>query len=358
VKILLQSTIVVLILISSNHNQLGVTMQYRKLGKSQLTVSRLCLGTMMFGRETDFSDASRIVLSAKEQGVNFIDTADVYTNGESEKALGRLLHNDRDWWVLATKAGQPSGDSPNQGGLSRKWLMHSLENSLERLATDYIDIFYLHRDYEPEPLEDTIMALGDMITSGKIRYFGLSNFRGWRIAEVVMLCRELNVPQPIVCQPYYNAVNRMPEVEILAACKRFEIGVVPYSPIARGVLTGKYSFTESPGADTRAGRKDKRMMETEFREESFDIAQKFVRYAESRGISSAQFAVAWVLANPIVSSVIGGPRTFDQWIEYYGAMDFTVTEEDEKFVDELISPGHPSTPGYSDPNYPIQGRPV
>ena len=146
-KILLQSTIVVLILISSNHNQLGVTMQYRKLGKSQLTVSRLCLGTMMFGRETDFSDASRIVLSAKEQGVNFIDTADVYTNGESEKALGRLLHNDRDWWVLATKAGQPSGDSPNQGGLSRKWLMHSLENSLERLATDHIDIFYLQIIY-------------------------------------------------------------------------------------------------------------------------------------------------------------------------------------------------------------------
>ena len=335
----------------------AIPMDYCSLGASQLKVSKLCLGTMMFGAQTNKSVSGQIIKSAKDNGVNFIDTADVYVKGESERVVGELIKSSRDWWILATKAGQPFEDLPNHGGLSKKWLCQSIEKSLLRLNTDYIDIFYLHRDYEPESLVEAVTTMGDMIRSGKIRYFGLSNFRGWRIAEVLMLCKDFGVPPPIVCQPYYNAVNRMPEVEVLPVCKQFGLGVVPFSPIARGVLTGKYDVGQVPSEGTRAGRKDKRMMETEFRDESITLAKKFVQYADDKGVSPGQFAVAWVLANPIVNSVIGGPRTLEQWEDYYGALKIQLTRDDEQFVNELVAPGHPSTPGYTDPAFPVTGRP-
>mgnify|MGYP001179215854 CR=1 FL=1 len=331
-------------------------MDYCSLGANHLKVSKLCLGTMTFGSQTDRNEAERIVSSAKDHGVNFIDTADVYVQGESERIVGELIKPSRDWWVLATKAGQTLTDSPNHGGLSRKWLTKSLDESLSRLGTDYIDIFYLHLDYEPTSLVEAVTTMGDMIRSGKVCYFGISNFRGWRIAEVLMLCKEFGVPAPIVCQPYYNAVNRMPEVEILPVCKRFGIGVVPFSPIARGVLTGKYKVGEDPSEGTRAGRKDKRMMETEFREESIKLAKDFVCYAGERGVTPGQLAVAWVLANPIVNSVIGGPRTLEQWEDYYGAFNVEIDADAEQFFDKLVAPGHPSTPGYTDPLFPVTGR--
>lgn len=333
-------------------------MDYCSLGSNQLSVSKLCLGTMTFGAQTDRNESKRIVSSAKDHGVNFIDTADVYVQGESERIVGELIKSSRDWWVLATKAGQKLAELPNQGGLSRKWLTKSVDESLVRLDTDYIDIFYLHRDYEPTSLIEAVTTMGDMIRLGKIRHFGISNFRGWRIAEVLMLCKEFSVPPPIVCQPYYNAVNRMPEVDILPVCKRFGLGVVPFSPIARGVLTGKYHVGQEPSEGTRAGRKDKRMMETEFRKESIKLAKDFVDYARKKGITPGQLAVAWVLANPIVNSVIGGPRTLEQWEDYYGALNVAIDADDEQFVDKLVSPGHPSTPGYTDPQFPITGRPA
>ena len=333
-------------------------MDYCSLGSNQLSVSKLCLGTMTFGAQTDHNESKRIVSSAKDHGVNFIDTADVYVQGESERIVGELIKSSRDWWVLATKAGQKLAELPNQGGLSRKWLTKSVDESLVRLDTDYIDIFYLHRDYEPTSLIEAVTTMGDMIRLGKIRHFGISNFRGWRIAEVLMLCKEFSVPPPIVCQPYYNAVNRMPEVDILPVCKRFGFGVVPFSPIARGVLTGKYHVGQEPSEGTRAGRKDKRMMETEFRKESIKLAKDFVDYARKKGITPGQLAVAWVLANPIVNSVIGGPRTLEQWEDYYGALNVAIDADDEQFVDKLVSPGHPSTPGYTDPQFPVTGRPA
>ena len=331
-------------------------MDYRYLGKSSVKVSPLCIGTMLFGDRTDMKESERIVKSARDAGVNFIDTADPYAKGESERIVGKLIAQDRDYWVLATKAGNPLSDSPNEGGLSRKWLTQACNNSLKRLNVDYVDIFYLHRDFEHRGLEEAIETVGDLIRSGKTRYFGISNFRGWRIGEVMRLCRETGVPQPVVCQPYYNAMNRQPEVEILPACDNYGIGVVPYSPIARGVLTGKYKPGETPAAETRAGRKDKRMMETEFREESLVIAQKFVEHAKKKGITPGQLAFAWVLANRIVNSVIGGPRTLEQWEDYYGAVEYRLDQEDEDFVDSLVSPGHASTPGFNDPAYPFYGR--
>ncbi len=335
------------------------------LGRSGLKVTRICLGTMMFGERTAAAEASRIVASAREAGVNFIDTADVYAKGESERITGRLIAPDRDRWIVATKVanpmpapgmGNPGGDDPNGRGTSRKWVTRAIEESLERLGTDYVDIYYIHRDPGDVPMEETVAAMGDLVAAGKILHWGVSNLRGWRIAEAVRVCDALGVERPVVCQPYYNAMNRQPENDILPACKHYGIGVVPYSPLARGVLTGKYKPGAEAPADTRAGRKDKRIMETEFRAESLEIAQKVKAHAEKKGMTAGDFAVNWVLANPIVSSVIAGPRTLEQWTAYLAALGRKFDAEDEALIDSLVRPGHPSTPGYNDPAYPMTGR--
>jgi aryl-alcohol dehydrogenase-like predicted oxidoreductase len=333
-------------------------MQYRRLGNSNLKVSTLCLGTMMFGKQTPDDDAARIVASAKDHGINFIDTADVYNEGRSEAVLAKLLAGQRSHWVLASKLGNSVSKVINQSHYSRRWIMQQTDTILARLNTDYLDILYLHRDYHGENLEEAVRALGDLIQAGKIRSFGLSNFRGWRIAEIMRLCEKAGVPQPAVCQPYYNLLNRGPEVEILPACGHYGLGVVPYSPLARGVLTGKYPPGQPPAADTRAGSGDKRILETEFREESLQIAQKIKACCEAKGIKPGHFAAAWVLANPLVSAVIAGPRLLSHLEDMYGATELVLEPDDEAFINALVVPGHASTPGYNDPNYPFFGRPV
>ncbi|MEO7953999.1 MAG: aldo/keto reductase, partial [Polaromonas sp.] len=264
----------------------------------------------------------------------------------------------REHWVLASKLGNPVSQVVNEGHYSRRWLLQETDAILARLQTDYLDILYLHRDYHEANLEEAVRALGDLIRAGKIRSFGLSNFRGWRIAEVVHLCRALGVPQPVVCQPYYNLLNRGPETDILPACAHYGLGVVPYSPLARGVLTGKYLPGQPPAEGTRAGSGDKRILETEFREESLVIAQTLKARCEASGVLPGHFAAAWVLANPLVSAVIVGPRTLTHLEDVYGALALKVTAEDEAFVNALVVPGHASTPGYNDPSYPFFGRPV
>ena len=333
-------------------------MHYRTLGSSGLKVSTVCLGTMMFADRTDLAVAQSIVAAARDGGVNFIDTADVYMKGASETMLGQCINADRDKWVLATKVGNQMSDRANESGYSRSWINRAIDGSLARLQTDWVDLYYMHYDNPSFDLHQTVAAFGDLIRDGKIRHFGVSNFRGWRIAEIVRVCDEVGVPRPVVCQPYYNAMNRMPEVEILPACEHYKLGVVPYSPIARGVLTGKYLPGQKPPEDSRAARNDRRMMETEFREESLVIAQKFKAHAESRGMTSTQFAYHWVLRNRIVSSVIAGPRTLVQWQEYIDGVNHTLNDGDEAFVDDMVRPGHPSTPGYTDPRYPFYGRAV
>jgi aryl-alcohol dehydrogenase-like predicted oxidoreductase len=331
-------------------------MQYRTLGKSNLQVSALCLGTMMFGDQTARDDAAAIVNDARDQGVNYIDTADVYTVGASETMLGHLLKGQRHDWVLATKLGNKMSGRVNESHYSRSWMIREAEASLQRLQTDHVDILYLHRDFADMNLEEAVRALEQLLRDGKIRYWGVSNFRGWRIAELVRLAGQIGVTGPVVCQPYYNLLNRMPEVEILPACAHYGIGVTPYSPIARGVLTGKYLPGQPPAEGTRAARGDKRIAETEFREESLLIAQKLKAHAEAKGATLAQFATAWVLANRCISSVIAGPRTLKQWQDYRPALDVVITAEDEALVDSLVRPGHPSTPGFTDPAYPLTGR--
>ena len=335
-----------------------MTMEYRNLGRSGLKVSPVCLGTMMFGGPADETAATRIVAAGREAGVNFIDTADVYTDGRSEEIVGRAIRADRSHWVLATKAANPTGTGPNERGLSRRHVLEACEASLRRLGTDHIDVYYLHKDDHGTPLGETVRAVADLVRAGKIRYFGVSNYRAWRVAEICRLADEIGIDRPVVSQPYYNALNRMPEVEHLPACGFYGLGVVPYSPLARGVLTGKYDPKTPPPEGTRAGRQDKRILETEWRTESLDIAQELRRHAEGRGITAGQFAAAWVLNNAFVTAFVAGPRTEEQWRDYLGSVAYRFTREDEALVDRLVTPGHPSTPGYNDPQYPLEGRPV
>lgn len=331
-------------------------MQYRRLGKSNLKVSALCLGTMMFADQTDIGEARAIVADAREHGVNYIDTADVYSLGACETMVGELLKGQRHQWVLATKLGNPMTKAINDRHFSRSWMLREIDASLQRLQTDHVDILYLHRDVNGMDLEEPLRALQAMLQAGKIRAWGVSNYRGWRIAEMVRIAGELGLPRPVVCQPYYNLLNRMPEVEILPACDYYGIGVTPYSPVARGVLTGKYAPGQAPVEGSRAARGDKRIAETEFREESLVIAQQLKAHAEGKGITLAQFATAWVLAHKAVSSVIAGPRTLAQWQDYLPALEYQVSAEDEALVDSFVAPGHPSTPGFTDPSHPLYPR--
>lgn len=331
-------------------------MKYRRLGATNLDVSVLCLGTMMFGDQADEAASAEIVAVARDRGINFIDTADVYSRGISEEMTGRLIAADRHRWVLATKVGNPMGQDPNQRGLSRRWLAQAIDASLARLGTDHVDIWYLHKEDHDTPLDETVRGVADAIRAGKVRYLGVSNHRAWRIAEIVALCRDEGIPAPAVCQPYYNAFNRMPEVEVLPACGRYGIGVAPYSPIARGVLAGKYRPGEPPPEGSRAARNDRRIMQTEWREESLLLAQRVAEHARARGVTPSQFAVAWVLNNRLVTSAIVGPRTLEQMREYLDGAAVTLTAEDEALIDGMVAAGHPSTPGYNDPAYPLEGR--
>jgi aryl-alcohol dehydrogenase-like predicted oxidoreductase len=331
-------------------------MDYRRLGRSGLKVSPICLGTMTFGAATEDAEANRIVAKACAAGINFIDTADAYSNGRSEEIVGRAIQSDRQHWILATKVCNPMGPGVNDKGLSRRWIMLAAEASLRRLATAHIDIYYLHKEDPSTALEETVAAIGDLIRQGKIRYFGLSNYRSWRVAAIAHMCDRMGIDRPLVSQPYYNAMNRMAEVEHLPACSYYGLGVVSYSPLARGVLTGKYDVDAPLPEQSRAARRDARILQTEWRPESLKFAKIIKQHAQVRGMTAGQFALNWVLNNGLVTAAIAGPRTEEQWNDYIGALDHPFSAEDEALVDQLVPTGHPSTAGYNDPAYPIAGR--
>lgn len=331
-------------------------MEYRNLGRSPLMISPLTLGTMMFGGATDAAESLRIVHDARDHGINSMDTADVYNNGETEKVLAKAIAGERHHWVLASKVGNRMADGPNQHGFSRKWVIEGVEASLRRLETDYLDIVYLHRDFPGQSLEEPLRAMDDLMRQGKVRYYGVSNFRGWRIAETVRMAQQLGMAAPAVIQPVYSLVNRIAEQEQLPAAHEYGMGVISYSPLARGVLTGKYHSMEDVPADSRVARSDPRILATEWRAESLVVANAVRERAAARNHSTADFATAWVLNNALVTSAIAGPRTFEQWRAYMGALEFKLNAEDEAFVDELVSPGYSSTHGYHDPAHRVSGR--
>lgn len=333
-------------------------MEYRTLGRTGIRVSPLCLGTMMFGGRTDDAVARRITDKAYEQGVNFVDTANHYNGGLSEQSLGKLIAPRRDHWVVATKFvnPDPAGKAPNNHGASRRNLIQCVEASLKRLNTDYIDLLYLHREDPDTPVAETVRALGDLIRAGKLRYYGLSNHSAWKLAEFSHTADALGTDRPAASQPLYNLANRQIEIEHLPAAEHYGIGVVSYSPLARGVLTAKYDPAQPPPEGTRAAVKDKRIYQTEWRPESLNLAQEIKQHAQARGLTAGQFALAWVLNNRLITAAIAGPRTEEQWDDYIPALAYRFTADDEALVDRLVVTGHASTPGYNDPQYPIRGR--
>lgn len=316
-------------------------------------VSALCLGTMMFGDRTDAGEATEIIARFAAAGGNFLDTADAYAGGASERIVGRAIASERSRWRIATKLGNPMRDIPGSGGLSARWIGEALKASLDRLGTDVIDLYYLHQDDEVTPLEETIGALGQAIEAGQIRAWGFSNFRGWKIAEMVRIADRLGVPRPVAAQPYYHALYRAAEVDYLPACRHFGIGVVPYSPLARGVLTGKYASGIPEGS--RAARGDKRITETEMRADLLAAAHSFAAHAAATGRRPADLALRWVLENRAVTSVLVGPRTLGQLEDYLAGPGTGFSAQDEAAVDAIVPVG--GVVGlYADPRYPFRGR--
>ena len=319
-----------------------MTMEYRRL--ADLDVSALCLGAWMFGGQTPREEALRMIATAREAGVNFIDTADVYAGGESERIVGAALAGDRERWVVATKVGGASG---GRGGLAKPRILQALEGSRQRLGIDCVDVYYLHQPDPETQIDETLETLGEVIARGRVRHFGVSNYAGWEMTDMVHRCRRLGVPQPIVCQPYYNILNRVAEVEIFPAARHFGIGVAVYSPLAGGMLTGKYRGSAEKNA--RGARGDTQFSEVEFHDGTIEAARRVAEHTERRGMSPAQFATRWVMDHANVTSAIAGPRTETQWAEYLSAIDRRLDEEDEAFVSSVIPPGQPSTPGFTGP---------
>ena len=332
-------------------------MNFERLGRSGLTVSRICLGTMTFGGRTDEHEAGQIYKACRDAGINFLDTADVYTGGESERITGRLIAHERDQIILATKVANAVDSDPNHRGLSRRWVREGAHGCLKRLGTSHLDVLYLHKEDHFTPLEETVRALEDLVRAGDVHHIGVSNHRAWRMAQLARFCDEANITRPVVCQPYYHALYRAMETEVLPACAGLGMGVVSYSPVARGVLTGKYSGNVTPD-DSRVGNADARILQTEFKPETIALADQFVARAKARGGDPAAYAIAFVLANPIITGAIAGPRTLAQMEAYFGALDVEWTEEDEAFVNSLVPAGSTAVHHYVDPAYPVEGRPA
>ncbi len=331
-------------------------MQYRKLGSTGVDVSPICLGTMMFGGQTNEADSIKIIHKASDLGINFVDTANMYNKGESEVVVGKAIADRRERVVLATKGRQPMGSGPNQSGASRLHLMHALHASLRRLNTDFIDLFYVHTPDYDTPIEETLRALDDMVRAGKVRYIACSNFRAWRLCEALWTSDVRNLNCFVCVQPLYNILNRDVEYELLPLCQEHRIGVVSYSPLARGILTGKYQPDAEPPEGSRASRKDPRMMQAEWRPASLEIAQAIAAHCAKRGVEPSQFALAWCIANPILTSAIVGPRTMQHFEDNVACLNVEITAEDEAFIDNLVPPGEHSGKGFQDTQYPITGR--
>ena len=329
-------------------------MPTRPLGRDGPPVSRLCLGTMMFGGPTGEAEAVDVIAAFAEAGGTFVDTADAYAGGASERIVGRAIAGTRDRWTLATKVGNPVGG--RGGGLSAAWIAQALDASLDRLGVAAIDLYYLHLDDEETPLAETLDAMGRAIADGRVRAWGFSNFRAWKIAEMIRVADGLGVPRPVAAQPYYHALYRLAEIDYLPACAHLGIGVVPYSPLARGVLTGKYAGGVPEGS--RAGRGDARIAETEMRPDVIHAARHLGAHVEATGRRLADVALQWVLANEIVTSVLIGPRTMEQLRSYLGALGTSCGPEDEAVVDHLVPPGGVLGARYADPRYPYRGRVV
>lgn len=309
-------------------------MQYRILGRTGLKVSALCMGTMQFGWSADEALSHQILSAAYDAGLNFIDTADIYSRwvpgnpgGVSEEIIGRWMKSagiPRDRLVIATKVRGRMGEGPNAEGLHRVHIMQAVEASLRRLQTDYIDLYQTHWPDNDTPIEETLRALDDLIKQGKVRYIGASNYAAWELMESLWAAERLNTARYDSLQPHYNLLHRAEfERELRAVCEKFEIGVIPYSPLAGGFLTGKYRRGQPLPESVRAGGLRHAMTD-----KNFDLIEKMDAMARAHNATISQVALAWMLTDPVITSPIIGPNKLSQWEDNLGALDVTLTSEE------------------------------
>jgi aryl-alcohol dehydrogenase-like predicted oxidoreductase len=320
-------------------------MDYRTLGNSGTVVSTLCLGTMTFGAESDEQVAHDQLDRFLEQGGNFLDTADVYADGESETIIGRWLaarSGARDRMVIATKGRFATGDGPNDVGLSRVRLTRALEASLRRLGVETIDLYQAHAWDPLTPLEETLRFFDDAVRAGKVHYVGVSNFIGWQLQKAALLTRHLGLAPIVTLQPQYNLLQRAVEFELTQVCVNEHIGILPWSPLGGGWLTGKYRRDVAPTGATRLGEDPERGMEAYGRrnpeERTWRVIDAVRSVAEGSGVSMAQVALAWLVDRPAVTSVILGARALEQLDDNLGAADLHLSTEETALLNEASRP--------------------
>ncbi|MCW3002867.1 MAG: aldo/keto reductase [Conexibacter sp.] len=333
-------------------------MEHRPLGRTGVSVSKLCLGAMMFGDwgNADHDDSMRIIHRALDAGIDFIDTADVYSQGESEVIVGKALAGGkRDDVVLATKVWGQMGDDPNRRGVSRRWIIQEIENSLRRLNTDWIDLYQIHR-YEPEvDLDETLGALTDLVHQGKVRYIGSSTFPPSAIVEAQWTARDRGLQRYVTEQPPYSMLARGVEAEVLPTCAKYGMGVIPWSPLSGGWLSGRWRKDADSPAPTSAARQrltDRYDLSLPANQRKLEAADALARLAEEADMSLIEMAIAFVLNHPAVTAAIIGPRTMEQLESQLPAADVILDDALLDRIDEIVTPGinvNPADAGWVNP---------
>ncbi len=331
-------------------------MEYKNLGSTGLKVSRMCLGTMNFGDSTDEAEGIKLVHAAIDMGINFMDTADVYWKGKSEEILGKAIKGRREGLVIATKCWAPFDDGPNDRGSSRYHIMQAAEGALERLGVDCIDLFIMHRPDEvlpglqedPTPMDETLRALSDLVRQGKVRYIGTSCYPAWKIVEAQLISRHDGLERFCADQLNYSIMNRYVEKRILRVAQRQGMGVTVFSPLNYGWLSGKYHRGQEPPAGSRAARKFKITVSSPDAERNFTIIEGLAPIAKSLGVPMSQFSLAWVLANPAITSVTCGPRILAHLEDNVKALDIELDQETLDAVDRIAPPGSGKDNEYGD----------
>lgn len=317
-------------------------MEYRNLGRTGVKVSPLCLGTMMFGRQADAVTSYQIVDDALDAGINFIDTADVYSRGASEVVVGEALQRNgqRDRVVLATKVnGGMSDEDPNMAGNSRRHIIEACEASLKRLQTDYIDLYQIHRPSESVPIDETLRALDTLVQSGKVRYIGCSTFAAWQVVESLWVAKELGLDRFVCEQPPYHPLDRRAERELFRMAQTYGMAIIPWSPLAGGFFTEKYRDLANLPADARMhpNPEDERLR-LMFSDAAYAVHRVFDALAQEKGATMSQVALAWNMAQPGVTAPIVGPRTLEQMQDNLGALDVEITAADCERIDAVALP--------------------
>jgi aryl-alcohol dehydrogenase-like predicted oxidoreductase len=317
-------------------------MEHRILGRTGVSVSKLCLGAMMFGAwgNPDHDDSIRIIDAALEAGINFVDTADVYGEGESEEIVGKALKGRRDDVILATKFHGAMGEDANQQGASRRWIIREVENSLRRLGTDWIDLYQIHRPPTDTDIEETLSALSDLVRQGKVRYIGHSTFPASQIVEAQWIARDRQLQRFVTEQPAYSILARAVEADVLPTCARHGLGVLSYSPLTGGWLSGRWRKDTGQQSSSRASRLPERFdLSQPLNQRKLDAVEQLVQLADQAGITLIQLAIAFVLNHPAITSAIIGPRTMEQFEGQLAAADVVLEEAVLDRIDEIVPPG-------------------